>query len=102
MRNPCTLGCVGAGAERNDDAMQGHGGLFHRGILFIIQKQKRHHIFLPLAQLVVLVNTRHSLDNKLNQHAKYVQWVNTVRRLDEARPVTIAGQANTMIRILEL
>ena len=102
MRNPCTLGVVGAGAERDNDAVQGHGGLIHRGILFIIQQPQRHYIFIPLAQIVILVNTRHSLDNKLNQHAKYVQWVNTVRQLDEARPVTIAGQANTMTRILEL
>ena len=55
-----------------------------------------------LALIVQLVNTVHSLDNKLKQRAKHVQQVNTVQRLDEARVVTIAGQANTMTRILKL
>ena len=55
-----------------------------------------------LALIVQLANTVCPLDNKVKQRAKIVQWVNTVRWWDETRVVTIAGQANTVTRILKL
>ena len=54
-----------------------------------------------LALIVQLVNIVCPLDNKLNQRANPVHWVNTARRLDGPRAVTIAGQANTTTRIFK-